>query len=101
MPCAANITAASGRASLSVEVPIISGLLFRRAEGGVGLGDLHEALGGSWVVGVQVGMVGFGELVELPMHQNISIAAWEPGIIGSADFFISPAEALAGSSSVA
>lgn len=34
------------------------------AEDGVGFGELDEALGGGWVVGVAVWVVGFGELVE-------------------------------------
>ena len=49
-----------------MEVAVVAGLLFGGTEGGVGLGDFDEALGGFGVVGMEVGMVGFGKAVELP-----------------------------------
>jgi hypothetical protein len=46
----------------------VVGLAFGRvAQDGVGFGNLDEALGGPWVVGVAVWMVGFGEFVEGPL----------------------------------
>ena len=47
------------------EVPIVAGAFFWRAEGCVCFADFHEALGGGWVVRVEVWVVGFGEFVEL------------------------------------
>jgi hypothetical protein len=42
--------------------------LFRRAEDGVGFADGDEALGFGGVIGVEVGVVGFGEGVELSVR---------------------------------
>lgn len=53
------------------EVAVVAGFLVRGAEGGVGFGDLDEALGGGRVVGVEVRVVGFGEFVEL----SVSVAS--------------------------
>lgn len=47
------------------EVPVVYRPLVRRAKRGVRLGDLDEALCCMRVVWVEVGVVGFGELVEL------------------------------------
>ncbi len=46
------------------EVAIVTGALFGRAEDGVGFAYADEAVGGVWVGGVEVGVVGFGEGVE-------------------------------------
>lgn len=63
---AAGCWAGGGGSTCAVEVTVVAGLLFGGTEGGVGLGDLDEALGGFGVVGMEVGMVGFGKAVELP-----------------------------------
>lgn len=47
------------------EVAIVAGSSFWGAECGVRFADLDEALGCGGVVWVEVGVVGFGELVEL------------------------------------
>jgi hypothetical protein len=50
------------------QVFAVVGLAFRTiAEHGVCFGDFDEALGGLWIVGVAVWMVGFGERVERPL----------------------------------
>jgi hypothetical protein len=46
------------------DVAVIAGALLWVGEGGVGFGDLLEALHGGWVCGVQVGVVLAGEGVE-------------------------------------
>jgi hypothetical protein len=50
------------------EVAVVAGALFGAAEGGVRFADLDEAVRGVGVVGVQVGVVGFGEFVELSVR---------------------------------
>jgi hypothetical protein len=50
------------------EVAVVAGALFGAAEGGVSFADLYEAVGGVGVVGVEVGVVGFGEFVELSVR---------------------------------
>ena len=48
-----------------MRVRAIVGLAFGDvAEGGIGFGDLNEALRSTWVIGVAVWVVGFGEVVE-------------------------------------
>jgi hypothetical protein len=48
------------------EVAIVSFALLWRAESRVGFADGYEALRLGWIVGMEVWMVGFGKLVELP-----------------------------------
>ena len=47
------------------EVAVVAGALFGGAEDCVGFTYFDEAFGGVGVGGVEVGMVGFGEFVEL------------------------------------
>jgi hypothetical protein len=50
-----------------MQMVVVVGLaLGRVAEDGVCFRDPDEALGGAWIVGVAVRMVGFGEVVEGP-----------------------------------
>lgn len=54
---------------MKVRVCVVIGLAFGRvAEDGVGFRDLDETLGRTWVIGVAVWMVGFGEFVERPLR---------------------------------
>ncbi len=49
-----------GRVKVQVQVPVVLLALCGRAEGCVGVGDLDKALGGVWIGGVAVWVVGFG-----------------------------------------
>ena len=63
--CAACWSAAGSSLGWADDVAVVFLFLLRRAERGVGFGDADEALGGVGVFRVEVGMVGFGEFVEL------------------------------------
>ena len=63
---------------LRQEVSVVSSAFSGAAEGGVGFAYLDEALGGAWVGGVEVWVVGFGEGVELPFCTG----AWLAGVEG-------------------
>ena len=54
-----------GRGLLGAEeVAVVERAFFWGAEGGVGFADADEALGSGRVVGMEIGVVGFGEGVE-------------------------------------
>lgn len=55
-----SLRGVGGTSSGALEVTVIAFALLGTAEYGVGFGDLDEAVGGLWVVGVAVGVVGFG-----------------------------------------
>jgi hypothetical protein len=56
-----------GMVGVEMEIAVVLLAFGGRTEGCVGFGDLDEALGGIWVGGVAVWMVGFGEGVEGPV----------------------------------
>jgi len=57
-------------AGSSFNGPIIFLTFFKIAQHGVGLGDLHKTLGGGRVIGIAIGMMAFGESVELPRSRQ-------------------------------
>jgi len=72
--------AAAGRGTRGAEgglraqkIAVVLCFLLRRTEDRVRFGDLDEPFRRGWVVGVEVRVVGFGKLVELPVGCTMSV----------------------------